>query len=273
MKDRECVILLRRVLPLVEMRWEGFRKVRRQVCRRIEKRMDEIGAHDIYEYIEHIEKSPGETALLDTFCRITISRFFRDRSLFETLIKSCLTSLAEKARSGGGTLLRFWSAGSASGEEAYTLKIIWEEIFRERYPGLDIRITGTDIDPHMVARAEEGRYSYGSVKELPGDLREVSFRREGESYLLKEKYREGVEFQVQDIRNENPAGPFQIILCRYLAFTYFNEALQSEIVKRLSGLLTEGGALVIGSHGKLPSGDFGLVRCEESSLVYIKGKQ
>ncbi len=272
MRDRNCVVLLQRVLPLIGMRWEGFRKVRRQVCRRLQKRMDELGIDDVHVYLEYIEKNRSECAVIDPLCRVTISRFFRDRGLFAALIDHSLPRLAEKACSSGNGKLRIWSAGSASGEEAYTLKIIWEGIFRGRYPGLDIRITGTDADPRMVGRADEGSYDFSSLRELPGDLREFSFDRVGEKFLLKREFREGVEFHVQDIRSENPQGPFQMIFCRYLVFTYFDEILQTEILNRLSGLLTEGGILVTGSHEMLPPGDFGLAGTEESPLVYIKVK-
>ncbi len=272
MRDRECVILLQRVLPLIGMRWEGFRKVRRQVCGKLRKRMEELGIDNVHGYLEYIEKNRSEYSVIDPLCRVTISRFFRDRGLFTALIDHSLPRLAEKVCSSGNRKFRIWSAGSASGEEAYTLKIIWERIFRERYSGLDIRITGTDADPRMVERAEEGCYGFSSLRELPDDLRELSFDQEGERYLLKRKFREGVEFQVQDIRSENPPGPFQVILCRYLVFTYFNEIIQTEILKRLWGLLPEGGILVTGCHETLPPGDFGLSGTEESPLIYRKVK-
>jgi hypothetical protein len=79
MQDAECVALLRWALPRLGLRWPGFRKVRRQVCKRINRRIKELGLADVAAYREHLERVPEEWPRLDALCRITISRFYRDR--------------------------------------------------------------------------------------------------------------------------------------------------------------------------------------------------
>lgn len=125
MRDEDCVEFLQWALPRLHLRWPGFRKVRRQVCRRVERRARELGLAGIDEYRAYLEADEAEWRRLDELCHITISRFFRDRGVFRFLEVEDLPALAQSARARGG-LVRAWSAGCASGEEAYALMIVWE---------------------------------------------------------------------------------------------------------------------------------------------------
>ncbi|MFP3941442.1 MAG: CheR family methyltransferase, partial [Thermoanaerobaculia bacterium] len=120
MRDDDCVRFLQWALPRLGMRWSGFRKVRRQVCRRITRRMGELGLRSLREYRERLEAEPGEWRELDRLCRVTISRFWRDRGTFRTLEETVLPALAGAALETGNATLEAWSCGCASGEEAYT---------------------------------------------------------------------------------------------------------------------------------------------------------
>jgi len=95
MRDQECVEFLQWCLPRLRLRWAGFRKVRRQVCRRIRTRMEELGLRDLEAYREHLEAHADEWPLLDGLCRITISRLYRDGGLFDFLGAKGLPALAE----------------------------------------------------------------------------------------------------------------------------------------------------------------------------------
>ena len=104
------------------------------------------------------------------------------------------------------------------------------------------------------SRARAACYPASSLKRLPRAWREAAFERRNDGYCLHAAYRHGVEFLRQDIRNEMPEGPFDLILCRNLVFTYFDEAAQRDALRRLLERLCPGGALVIGSHETLPHG-------------------
>src|SRR5438477_9810042 len=117
----DCVEFLQWALPRLRMRWDGFRKVRRQVCRRIERRSRELGLTDLAAYRDYLERRPDEWARLDALCRVTISRFYRDRETFAALEQEVLPALAR-----GGAEIEVWSAGCASGEEPYTLALLWK---------------------------------------------------------------------------------------------------------------------------------------------------
>lgn len=233
----------------MQMRWEGFRKVRKQVCKRIQRRMNELNLEsDGYrEFLTHNEK---EWSLLDSFCRITISRFYRDRGVFDSISREALPHLARSAISSGDRTLNCWSAGCASGEEPYTLKTIWETLLSRQFPALPMHITATDADSHMIRRAERGLFTPSCMKELSPPLRDLFL--EGAFYEIPERFRDGIEFIEQDIRSEMPDGPFHLILCRNLVCTYFEMRLQQELLKKILCRLLPGGLLVIGIHESLP---------------------
>jgi chemotaxis protein methyltransferase CheR len=251
MRDSECVGFLQEVLPLLRFRWRGFRKVRKQVCKRLDRRIRELALADTGAYRDYLESEPGEWARLERICRVTISRFYRDKRVFGHLEKILLPELAERAENNR---VRIWSAGCASGEEAYTLSLIWRMERSGRFEGVALEIAATDSDPVVLSRAEKGCFPRSSLKALPEHWVESAFSAEGNAYCLDSGYRKGVRFLRQDIRTEMPEGPFDLVLCRNLVFTYFDETLQRELLAKIEKRLRPGGCLVVGTHESLPKG-------------------
>jgi chemotaxis protein methyltransferase CheR len=125
MREDDCAIFLQWALPRLRLRWAGFRKVRRQVCRRLDRRLHEIGVETLEQYRSRLESDADEWVVLDSLCRITISRLYRDRAVFDLLRSVVLPELHELA-SLQSRPVRCWCAGCASGEEVYSLKILWD---------------------------------------------------------------------------------------------------------------------------------------------------
>lgn len=270
MKDRECIHFLQWALPQLNMRWPGFRKVRSQVCKRIQHRLRELGLSDVAAYQSYLTTHPEEWGVLDGYCRITISRFYRDRGIFDRLRQE-LPNLAQLAISRNDTELRCWSAGCASGEEVYTLKIVWNLCLLS-HPNLPMRIVATDANPHMLKRASIGCYASGSLKELPPDWLPVAFTQSDQQYCVRDSFRELINFEQQDIRVQMPDGPFHLVLCRNLVFTYFNETLQREILQRIGDRLLPGGILVVGCHESLPPESIHMQKCDLGIYRQSKGR-
>jgi chemotaxis protein methyltransferase CheR len=153
MTDAQCVRFLQWALPQLRMRWDGFRKVRGQVKKRLTRRLRELGLPDIEAYRDYLRRHAGEWHKLDALCRITISRFYRDKGVYAALSQQVLPTLARAARQRRDKTLRVWSAGCGGGEEPYTISILWHLELRDRYPDLQIDIVATDADPAMLARA------------------------------------------------------------------------------------------------------------------------
>jgi chemotaxis protein methyltransferase CheR len=252
-EDRDCVDFLRWALPRLRLRWTGFRKVRRQVCRRLARRLRELSLPDLESYRAYLAENAAEWELLDGYCRISISRFHRDRAVWEALGAEVLPELARAARAGRRAVLAAWSAGCASGEEPYSLTALWNLHLDRAFPDLTLRVLATDSDPQLLERAERGEYDASSLKDVSASWRNEAFEPSDGRFRVRPALRGPLELRCADLRGPLPGGPFDLVLCRNLAFTYFDAALQRETAKKLSGALIDGGALVVGRHESLPA--------------------
>ena len=268
MTDAECVAFLRWALPRLRMRFEGFRRVRRRVCKRVVRRFRELELPDTSAYRAHLEAHPAEWATLDVLCRVPISRFYRDRGVFEALRDRVLPSLAKAAEARDAFTLRALCAGCASGEEAYSVKAVWELGVRPRFPDLSLALVATDADAGLLERAERGCFTESSVRDLPAEWRAAVFEPEGRFLRVRPRVREGIAFHREDLREQLREGRFDLILCRNVVFTYFQESLQREIAAALAARLRCGGALVLGLHESLPDATPGFAPWEVSLRIY-----
>ncbi len=258
-------------LPQLRFRWTGFRKVHKQVCKRLGRRITGLGLPGFNAYENYLGDHPEEWRILESILRITISRFYRDRGVFDILCSRILPSLAKNILMTGGNELRCWSAGCCSGEEPYTLQILWKlRVIPELHQDLPLRIIATDIDPNVLERARDGHYSESSLRDLPEELVRQAFTRSGSDCAIKKPFTENIEFMEQDIREQSPEGSFHVIFCRNLVFTYFEEALQREILDRILGKLNRGGILVIGIHESVPKGVTDVIRDDDTPGIYKK---
>jgi chemotaxis protein methyltransferase CheR len=270
MRDELCVEFLQWALPQMNLRWPGFRRVRSQVCKRLQRRINQLGLAGEKDYRRYLAQHAEEWQTLDTLARITISRFCRDKTMFAYLAQVVLPALAQRALARGASCLKVWSAGAGAGEEPYTVAILWRLKLMAAFPDLRVHIVATDADARQCRRAERACYPYGSIKNLPAAWRDVAFTGQlrAERYCLKSAYRCDTEFRVQDIRESVPTGRFDLVLCRNLVFTYFDEPLQCALLARIKGLMQAGGALVIGIHEQLPDGITGLTAWSDRLRIY-----
>jgi chemotaxis protein methyltransferase CheR len=165
--------------------------------------------------------------------------FFREPAQLDVVRDQVLPDFRD--RRSPARPLRVWGAGCASGEEPYTIALLAH----------DAEILATDVDPAVLGRAQAARYAPSSLRELPAALRDGAF---GEDGVLAPRIRRRVTLMHHDIRDEPPAGPFDLVLCRNLAFTYFDDAAQRATLRRIASVTAPGGALVVGAHEELPAG-------------------
>lgn len=272
MKEAEGVHFLQWCLPKLGLVWPGYRKVRRQVYKRIQRRLETLSLPTLADYRRYLETHPEEWTVLDSLCWVSISRFYRDKAVFEFHEQEVLPSLARQALAQGESVLRCWSIGCAGGEEPYSLSLLWKLKLQAQFPGVRLVILATDVDERAVARARRGGYPPSSVRDLPESWRAQGFDHRGGEFLVKPEFREPVTFLIQDVRQAIPEDTFHLILCRYLAFTYFDTSSQSDSLRRLVERLRVGGALVVGKDERLPEGQFGLSSWSERDGVYRRTK-
>jgi chemotaxis protein methyltransferase CheR len=263
-----CVAFLQWALPRLGLRWAGFRRVRRQVCRRIFRRLTELGIADLAGYRQYLREHPPEWKFLGRLCRVTISRFCRDRGVFSHLADPVLMELAAGASRQGRRLLRCWCAGCASGEEVWSVRLTWDLTLASRFPGISLGVVGTDIDLTVLERARRAVYPESSLREVPAAWREAAFEPTGDELRLRDRFRHEKVLVQQDLREGTPGSGFDLVLCRNLAFTYFDEASQRQTAEQLVRGLRPGGILVLGSRERVPEGTAGLVELPGEAGFY-----
>ncbi|MBI5869164.1 MAG: chemotaxis protein CheR [candidate division Zixibacteria bacterium] len=268
MKDAEGVEFLQWSLPKLGLVWPGYRKVRRQVYKRIQRRLESLSLSAVADYQRYLETHREEWTVLDSLCWISISRFYRDKAVFEFLEQEVLPSLARQILAQGESVLRCWSIGCAGGEEPYSLSLLWKLKLQAQFQTVRLVILATDVDEQAVARAQRGCYPPNSLSDLPESWRGQGFEHTDQGSSIKTEFREPVTFLVQDIREAVPTETFHLILCRYLPFTYFDASLQDKTLRCLVGKMRRGDALVIGKNERLPDGEFGLILWSEKEGVY-----
>ena len=260
MTDAECQELLRWAAPRLGLREAGFRRVRGQVCKRVGRRIQALGLSGLAAYLERLEADPAERAVVDGLCRVTVSRFYRDREVFEALRAPLLPRVLEAARARGEDTLRVWSAGCASGEEPYSVSLLFHLGLRPRFPDFRLDLVATEANPALLARAHHARYAPATLRELPADWKARAFTPHADGHCLRPEFRAGLDWRHEDLRHHMPEGPFHLVLCRNLAFTYFAPPVQREVLARLRARLVPGGVLVTGVGESLPDEGAGLVR-------------
>ena len=270
MSDHELIGFLQWCLPKLQLRWPGFRKVRRTIRKRLTRRIRELGLAGLADYRNTLAADPAEWSFLDKICRIPISRFYRDRSIYNMLTNQVLPDCAARARTRSDCKISILSAGCASGEEPYSVSLVWHLRVAEKFPDCTIDILAVDVDDLMISRAHAACYSSSALKDLPHDLVELGFEQKHGVHCLKDRFRKCVHFLNCDLRRSVPDGPFDLVLCRNTAFTYFDKTTQALVSSKLAAALRIGGYLVTGAHEVLPAMDNDLVRAQPGSPVFRK---
>lgn len=252
MTDRDCIAFLQWALPRLGLRWPGFRKVRRQVHKRINRRLEELGLARIADYRSYLDTHPDEWHMLDSLTPISISRFYRDRGVFDYLGNDVLPDLARTSQKSQECRVRCWCIGCASGEEPYTLAILWAQHVQRDFPGIRLSVLATDRDPQMLTRAQRAIYPPSSVKDVPTEWLSAAFTESDEHYTLRPEFRRMVDFRQQDIRQETPDEKFHLVMCRNSVFTYFAEDVQYTTLRQIVERLLPGGFLVVGKNETIP---------------------
>lgn len=238
---------LKEATALLGLQWRPFH--RKGIKRKVERRIADVGLSDFKEYLVKVKRDPKEQRILSKILTVTISRFFRDKEVFDTLSRSVIPSLLKEENRRE---LRVWSVGCASGEEPYSLALLWKENFEQPWPKVHLSILATDIDEDLLQRANEGTYRNSSLKEAPEEAVENFFKKEGEFYRLDPAVRENIEFKEHDVLHEGPFSGMDLVCCRNLAFTYFSKGSQIEALRKIALCLQEKGYLVIGKDESLP---------------------
>ena len=228
-----------------------------------------LGCQTVDEYIENLSLKTDIRAACRLHLTVSISRFFRDKRLWEVLENQFLPRLLSKNESR----LQVWSCGCARGEEAYSLKIVWDRLGRS-YPDLPkLKLWATDINPIYIDAAKKGIYGISSLKELPQTCIDRYFDKVvgKQRYILKPFLKMGIQFELNDIIEDDPPAPyFDIIFIRNNLLTYYQNPEKENALETVLSVLKPGGILITGSHEKLSS-DFDNMKFNpDFPMIYLK---
>jgi chemotaxis protein methyltransferase CheR len=138
------------------------------VCKRIDRRVHALNLSGVAAYRTYLTEHPTEWAALETLCPIPISRFFRDARVFDRLGEFVLPEIADRAARREPAAIRCWSAGCASGEEPYSVSLLWAHRVGPRYPQIALALVATDVDEHLIERARAACYAKQSARASSG---------------------------------------------------------------------------------------------------------
>ena len=211
--------------------------------RRLQRRMAAAGAATLPDYRRYMERHPEELQRLVASFLIKVTEFFRDPELFTYLRDRVLPGLISEARERGE--LRIWSAGCATGEEAYTLAMLVADLLGEDAEELPVRIFATDIASDAVEFARRGVYTQAALEGLPADFVERHFTPVDGAFEVRKQVRSLVVFGEHDLGNRAPFPRIDLVLCRNVLI-YFTPELQRRALQLFAFSLRQGGYLALG---------------------------
>ncbi len=215
------------------------------IQRRLQRRLVATGAHSLAEYRRCLQAHPEEYDRLINAFLIKVTEFFRDRELFVYLREHVLPELIERGRAHGNEL-RFWSAGCATGEEAYSLALLVADALGTELEAWTVRIFATDLDGEAVDFARRGRFPATAISEVPAGLKARYFTEEQGAFSVAKSVRGLLVFGEHDL-GQRPLFPrIDLCLCRNVLI-YFTPELQRRALETFAFALREGGVLVLGS--------------------------
>jgi two-component system CheB/CheR fusion protein len=216
---------------------------RSSLIRRVSARMKAVEVESFAEYLDFLQVDPQEfTALFDTIL-INVTGFFRDPAAWEVMASEVVPSLL--AHKPSPEPIRVWSAGCASGEEAYTLAILLAEILGPDEMRERVKIYGTDIDEPALTLARHATYTTKAVGGLPEHLLAKYFERSGTNYTFRKDLRRTVIFGRHDLVHAAPISHIDLLACRN-TIMYLNSETQARVLARLHFALEEHGILLLG---------------------------
>ncbi|MBE9126539.1 MULTISPECIES: CheR family methyltransferase [unclassified Coleofasciculus] len=216
---------------------------RTSLKRRVRKQMQKHTINTFGDYLDYLEVHPDEFPSLFNTILINVTSFFRDASAWEYLQNQTLPNLL--LQKTVEEPIRVWSAGCASGEEAYTIAIILAEMlgaeqFRQR-----VKIYATDVDEEALAYARQASYTAQTLETLPDELQKRYFEQTGNQYLFRPDLRRAIIFGRHDLVQNAPISRLDLLVCRN-TLMYFNSETQARILARFHFALNPIGILFLG---------------------------
>jgi two-component system, chemotaxis family, CheB/CheR fusion protein len=218
--------------------------------RRVRHRMDAVQVHSFEEYHDYLQVHPEEfTALFNTIL-INVTSFFRDAPAWGFLASDVIPGLLEEMTDGQS--IRVWSAGCASGQEAYTAAMVLAEAIGADAFKARVKIYATDLDDDALVEARQGIYPTAGLKDVPAEMVEKYFEPSSRGMAFRPDLRRSIIFGRNDLMSDAPISRIDLLICRNVLM-YFTPEAQGHILERFNFALNPTGYLFLGKSEMLVS--------------------
>ena len=234
------------LIQLYKITQQDFSHYKRPTLnRRIAKRMAEKGYKNLSGYYKYLQSNNEEAKSLCSEFLINVTKFFRDEEAFEVIRAEVIPSLFLNKTEGD--TIKVWVVAASTGEEAYSLAILFEEyIEREKLFDVTVKIFATDIDKHAINMASRGYYSVDALKPVSHERLKKYFVKEKDGYRVSASLRKSVVFASHDIVKDPPFSKIDLLTCRNMLI-YMNAQLQKSILQKFHFALNDDGYLFLGN--------------------------
>lgn len=213
--------------------------------RRVERRMSLGGEHSLERYVGRLQSDPTELDALYRDMLVDVTQFFRDKEAFEFLAENVIPDIVRKKEPG--SLLRVWSAACASGEEAYSLAVLFQNEIERQKKDVELKMFATDAHKDSVMRAGAGVYKAKAFVNVPPGLRDKYFSQEVDGqYKVRSRLRQKIIFAPHDLLSDGSFSSLDFVSCRNILI-YLRPEAQLVALTHFTNGLNKGGILFLGS--------------------------
>jgi two-component system, chemotaxis family, CheB/CheR fusion protein len=214
--------------------------------RRIDRRKGIHQIDKIQNYVRFLQENPKEVEILFKELLIGVTSFFRDKAVWEALSETVLPALLNKLPDGH--LLRAWVTGCSTGEEAYSLAIVFREAMEKinKHKKLTLQVFATDLDNDAIEKARKGMFPSNIIADVSAERLSRFFTVETDGYRVNTSIREMVVFAPQNVIKDPPFTKLDILLCRNMLI-YMEAELQKKLIALFNYSVNPGGIMVLGT--------------------------
>lgn len=218
---------------------------------RLQKRIGHLGIESFEKYFDYVKFNPAGTAEVKyLYEAITINEtfFFRNQPQLDALVTTILPEIISSKEKLGKDKIKIWSAASSSGEEAYSIAMMINDLIRSKYPNIEFEIIGTDLSNAVVDTARRASYKEYSVRNTPVYYLKKYFKSNGVSFDLDSKIKDMAYFKLLNLYDDLSMRTminFDVIFCANVLI-YFNQTSKIKVINNLYNSLLKGGYLFIG---------------------------
>ena len=214
------------------------------VYRRVERRMALHNITEIRNYVQYLKETPAEVDALFKDFIIEVTSFFRDHEAFEVLGNKIIPAIVEQKKPDSA--VRVWVPGCATGEEAFSLAILFQEAMDRMNKHLNVQIFATDINKETIEQARTAQFPEGISADMPAERLGRFFIKEGGAYRVKKPIRDMVVFAAQNLISDPPFSKLDLVSCRNVLI-YMDSVLQKKVIPLFHYTLNQNGYLFLGS--------------------------